>query len=135
MGIFSLIKPLKKYEDYVYRANTYESFFLRNKAIQVMNMAIQQQFSNEEKSSGLIYLGILYSNSKEYEKASESYNQGLEMMKNEIFSYSNNFKKAIETFIKNEDKERAEYWLNNLIDRQRYDRKFKKLVMFKTEIQ
>jgi lipoprotein NlpI len=135
MGIFSLIKPLKKYEEYVYRANTYESLFLRNKAIQVMNMAIQQQFSNEEKSSGLIYLGILYTNSKEYEKASDSYNQGLEMMKNENFSYSNNFKKAIETFIKNEDKERAEYWLNNLIDRQRYDRKFKKLVMFKTEIQ
>lgn len=135
MGIFSLIKPLKKYEDYVYRANTYESLFLRNKAIQVMNMAIQQQFSNEEKSSGLIYLGILYSNSKEYEKASDSYNQGLEKMKNENFSYSNNFKKAIETFMKNEDKERAEYWLNNLIDRQKYDRKFKKLVMFKTEIQ
>ncbi len=51
---------LKKYEDYVYRAITYESLFLRKKAIQTMNVAIKQQFSKKEKASGFIYLGKLY---------------------------------------------------------------------------
>ncbi|MGO4887314.1 hypothetical protein ACJ2A9_06130 [Anaerobacillus sp. MEB173] len=135
MGIISLIKPLKKYEDYVYRANTYESLFLRNKAIETMNAAIKQPFTKEEKSSGLIYLGILYSKIKEYSKASECYNQGLEIMKDENFKYSSNFNKAIETFIKNQETERAEFWLNNLLQREDYDKKFKKLTVLKRKIQ
>lgn len=70
MGIISLIKPLKKYEDYFYWANTYENLFLIKKAIQIMDTAIKQEFTKEEKSSGYIYLGILYSKTKEFSKAS-----------------------------------------------------------------
>ncbi|MGD6796013.1 tetratricopeptide repeat protein [Metabacillus indicus] len=81
MGIFSLIKPLKKYKDYVYKAGTYESLFLKRKAIKVMSLATEQNFSKEELSSGLIYLGLLYSSSKEYQKASDCYNKALEIMK------------------------------------------------------
>ena len=135
MGVFSLIKPLKKYADYVNRANTYENYFLRRKAIEIMNSAIEQQFTKEEKSSGLIYLGILYSKIKEYSTASDCYNQALEIMKEEKFKYSSNFKKAIETFIMNQDKERAEFWLNNLLQRQVYDKKFEKLTALIRKVQ
>ncbi|KAB2331704.1 hypothetical protein [Bacillus mesophilum] len=135
MSIISLIKPLKKYEDFVYRAHTYDSLFLRNKAIQIMNSAINQpKFNIEEKSSGLIYLGMLYTKAKQYKLASDCYNQGLEIMINENFKYSNNFKHAIETFIKNKDFERAKFWLNNLIQRESYDEKFKKLAVLEKKI-
>lgn len=135
MGIISLIKPLRKYEDYFYRAFTYENFLLRKKAIQIMKLAIKQpNFSKEEKSSGLIYLGILYSKTQEYILASNCYNQGLEIMINEKFKYSNNLKKAIEAFIKNEDFERAKFWFNNLIQRQSYDKNFKKLAVLAKKV-
>ncbi|MED4224967.1 hypothetical protein [Neobacillus cucumis] len=130
MSIISLIKPLRKYEDYFYRAYTYEQFFLRKKAIEIMNLAINQpKFSKGEISSGLIYLGMLYSKSKEYKLASNCYNQALEIMINENFKYSKNFKQIIEAFIKNEDYDRARFWLNNLIQRQSYDKRFKKLAV------
>ena len=136
MSIISLIKPLRKYEDYVCRAFTYDTLFLRKKAIQIMNSATKQQkFSNEEKSSGLIYLGMLYSKTKNYKLASDCYNQGLEIMINENFRYSNNFKKAIEVFIKTGDFKRARFWLNNLIQRQSYDRNFKKLAVLEKKVQ
>ncbi|MCM3729992.1 hypothetical protein M3226_31245 [Neobacillus cucumis] len=136
MGIISLIKPLRKYEDYFYRAYTYEQLFLRKKAIEIMNLAIKQpRFSKEETSSGLFYLGMLYSKSKEYKLASDCYNQGLEIMINENFKYSDNLKKVIEAFIKNEDFERAKFWLNNLIQRQSYDKKFKKLAVIEKKLQ
>jgi hypothetical protein len=97
-----------------------------------LNSAIKQQFIKEE--NGLIYLGILYSKTMEYSIASDCYNQGLEVMKDENFKYISNFKKAIETFIKNEDKERAEFWLTNLLQRQSYDKKFSKLTVLQSEI-
>lgn len=127
MGIFSLIKPLKKYEDYVYRANTFENWFLKKKAIKVMNLANQQNFSKEETSSGLIYLGLLYSSSKEYQKASDCFDKALELMENENFKYSGNFKMIIQTFIKNGEQHKAQYWLENLLQRQSYDKNFRKL--------
>ncbi|MRX56069.1 tetratricopeptide repeat protein [Bacillus idriensis] len=127
MGIFSLIKPLKKYEDYVYKAGTYEILFLKRKAIKVMRLATEQNFSKEEISSGLIYLGLLYSSSKEYQKASDCYNKALELVKNENFKYSVNFKKIIQTFIKNGEQQKAQYWLENLLQRQNYDKNYKKL--------
>lgn len=135
MGFLSLIKPLKKYEDYVYRANTYENWFLRKKAIRVMDLATQQNFSKEETSSGLIYLGLLYSSSKDYEKASDCFNKALELMENEKFKYSGNFKKIIETFIKNGNQQKAQYWLDNLLQRQSYDKKFKKLDVLQGRIE
>lgn len=101
-----------------------------------MNLAIKQpNFSKEEKSSGFIYLGILYSKIKEYKLASDCYHQGLELMINENFKYHNNFKQAIEAFIKNEDFERAKFWLTNLIQRQSYDKKFKKLAVLEKKVQ
>ena len=135
MGFLSLIKPLNKYEDYVYRANTYENWFLRKKAIQVMDLATHQNFSKEETSSGLIYLGLLYSSSEEYEKASDCFIKALELMKNEKFNYRGNFKKIIETFIKNGNQQKAQYWLDNLLQRQSYDKKFKKLDVLQGKIE
>ncbi|MFJ8235531.1 hypothetical protein ACIQ34_07255 [Ureibacillus sp. NPDC094379] len=108
---------------------------MRKKAILILNLATKQpNFSKEEKSSGYIYLGILYSKTKEIKLASDCYHQGLELMIHENFNYHDNFRKAIETFIKIEDFERAKFWLNNLIQRQSYDKKFKNLAVLEKKV-
>ncbi|MGO4276704.1 tetratricopeptide repeat protein, partial [Paenibacillus sp. TAF58] len=119
MGIFSLTRPLRKYELYVERANSYELIFLRKKAIETMKDALKQLFSKKEIASGLIYLGILYEKMKELNQASDYYHQALELTSKVEFKYHRNFKKAIETFIRNREEQRALYWLNNLLERQR----------------
>lgn len=129
--VFSLIRPLKKYEHYVYRASLYEQFFFRKKAIETMKDAIKQPFSKKEKASGLIYLGILYSKMKEIKRASNCYHQSLELVSDEQFKYQSNFKKIIETFLENGEKQRALFWLNNLLERQSYDKRFAKLAVLK----
>ncbi|WP_419887674.1 tetratricopeptide repeat protein [Neobacillus niacini] len=134
MGIISLFR-LKKYDDYVYRAVIYEDLFLRKKAIQTMESAVKnQRFNIKEIASGYFYLGELYSKMRDYGKASHCYQQGLELSKDEKFFYSSNLKKAIETFVKNKDIEIANFWLNNLLQRQSYDKKFKKLAIFENQI-
>ncbi|WP_227936453.1 tetratricopeptide repeat protein [Alkalihalobacillus deserti] len=134
MGIISLFR-LKKYDNYVYRAVIYEDLFLRKKAIQTMESAVKnQRFNIKEIASGYFYLGELYSKMRDYGKASNCYQQGLELSKDEKFFYSSNLKKAIETFVKNKDIEIANFWLNNLLQRQSYDKKFKKLAIFENQI-
>ncbi|WP_258832081.1 hypothetical protein [Peribacillus frigoritolerans] len=101
-----------------------------------MNLAIKQpNFSKEEKSSGFYLFGILYSKIKVYKLTSGCYHQGLELMINENFKCHNNFKQAIEACKINEDIERAKFWLTNLIQRQSYDKKFKKLAVLEKKVQ
>jgi tetratricopeptide (TPR) repeat protein len=134
MGIISLFR-LKKYDDYVYRAVIYEDLFLRKKAIQTMESAVKnQRFNKKEIASGYFYLGELYSKMRDYAIASDCYQQGLELVKDEKFFYSSNLKKAIESFVENKDIEIANFWLNNLLQRQSYDKKFKKLAIFENQI-
>lgn len=135
MFLIALLKPLKKYEDYVYKANAYFDIFMRQKAIATMEQAVvQPHFSIEERSSGYIYLGILHSKMKNYRKASDCYHVGFELVMHKPFSYRSPFKQAIKTFIKNGDDERAKYWLNNLLERQSYDKNFRKLAVLQKKL-
>ncbi|MGE6489151.1 hypothetical protein [Paenisporosarcina sp. NPDC076898] len=128
MFLIALLKPLKNYEDYVYRAYAYLHIFQKQKAIATMEQAvIQPHFSIEERSSGYIYLGILHSKMKNYQIASDYYHLGFRLVMDKPFSYRSPFKQAIETFIKSGDEERAKYWLSNLLERQSYDKNFRKL--------
>ncbi|NBI28155.1 hypothetical protein ERL59_04180 [Chengkuizengella sp. YPA3-1-1] len=129
-----LKKPLKKYDDYEFIAGIYHTLSEVEKAIQIMEEAVQnKQFSNEELGRGYIFLGFLYSDMKENSKASDYLHKGLNLMNDENFKYSEAFKNIIEFFIKNNDKERAKFWLNNLLQRQSYDKKFKKLDVLQKE--
>lgn len=96
-----------------------------------MKDAINKPFSNKEKASGLVYLGILYSKMKDFKQASDFYHQALELVSNEQFKYNSNYKKIIETFLKNREEQRALFWLENLLERSSYDRRFAKLATLK----
>jgi hypothetical protein len=130
----SFFKPLKRYEDYAFRARTYEFIFFRRKAIDVIHQALQQSFEKRERASALAYLGTLYSKIKEWHKASDYYHQALELMSDEQYKYNSNYEKVILTFIKAMETEKALYWLDHLLTRQSHDRRFKKLARLKDKI-
>lgn len=135
MFLIALLKPLKTYEDYVYKANSYYYIFLKQKAIETMEQAVvQPQFSVEERSSGYIFLGILHSKMKNYRIASDCYHLGFKLVMDKPFDYRSPFKQAIETFIKSGDEDRAKYWLSNLLERQSYDKNFRKLAVLQKKL-
>jgi tetratricopeptide (TPR) repeat protein len=127
-------KPLKRYEDYAFRASYYDLIFFRRKAIDIIHYALQQPYKKRERASALIYLGTLYSKIKEWHKASDYNHQALELMLDEQFKYNNNYEKIIQTFIKAVETDKALYWLDNLLKRQSYDRRFIKLGYLKDKI-
>ncbi|TLS51664.1 hypothetical protein FE782_14280 [Paenibacillus antri] len=131
MGIFSFVRPPRKYEHYVDRASFYELLSLRNKAIETMKEAVKQPFAKKEIASGLIYLGMMHEKKNEMSEASDYYHQALEVTAEEEFKYHKHFKQMIEAFIKNGDEQRAQIWLDNLLVRQTYDKRFAKLSALK----
>ncbi|MBW9234728.1 hypothetical protein JQK62_21260, partial [Leptospira santarosai] len=71
---------------------------------------------------------------KNYRKASDCYHVGFRLVMDKPFSYRSPFKQAIETFIKSGDEDRAKYWLSNLLERQSYDKNFKKLAVLQKKL-
>ncbi|MEY9976836.1 hypothetical protein [Lysinibacillus sp. RC79] len=100
---------------------------MKNKAIDIMTNALKQPLTRREISSAYIYIGLLYSELKEYKEASDNFHKGLSIVEREEFRYSPNFNKIIKAFIKNGDLEKATFWLDNLNRRKSYDKKFKRL--------
>ena len=81
---------MKTYERYVKKATTYEFFKLKRKAIDVMKEATRQPFSNLEKGSGYIYIGLLYQELKELDQASSYFEAALKLCEAEQYSFSPN---------------------------------------------
>ncbi|WP_308635874.1 hypothetical protein [Paenibacillus silvisoli] len=129
--MFALVRPLRKYMHYVERAAAYESLFLRRRALETMKRAVIQPFTDKEIASGLVYLGLLSLKMKNHRQALDYFDQSLDMIMEEPFPYSSNFGKIIKAFIRQGDKERAQYWLNQLLAKQSYDRRFKRLEKYR----
>ena len=49
---------MNKYKNYVSKAIRYEIFGFRKKAIEIMDLSIEQPFAKLEMGSGLIYIGL-----------------------------------------------------------------------------
>ena len=120
-------KPSKIYNSIVRRAGLFDIFFMKNKAIDTMISGLKQPLTDLEKSSAFIYIGLLYADLKEYNKASEYFHTGLKIVEHQEFYYSPNFSKIIKIFIKNDELEKATYWLGNFNRRISFDKKFNKL--------
>lgn len=118
---------LKKYDSYVKKAFRYEVFGFRKKAIEIMEKAVEQPFSKLEIGSGYIYLGLLYRNLKELNRANAYFEQALELCMDEEYPYSPNYKIVLQSFLENGEIEKEEQWRSHLINRDTYDKKIKNL--------
>ncbi|MCP2036519.1 tetratricopeptide (TPR) repeat protein [Planomicrobium sp. HSC-17F08] len=121
------MKSIKTYESYVRRANFYELFRFKRKAIEVMKEISNQPFSNLEIGSGYIYIGFMYKDLKDLTSASHYFESALNLCKHEYYPYSPNHKKIIEYFVENGEFDKASKWYEHLIERASYEKKFLKL--------
>lgn len=122
---------MKTYDSYVRRAKLYELIGLKKKAIEVMKEIVDQPYSNLEKGSGYIYIGLMYRDLKELTQANKYFELALNLCKEEQYFYSSNFKKIIECFLENGESVRAFKWYNHLLERESYDKQFSKLKVIK----
>ncbi|MED4531747.1 hypothetical protein ABET51_22390 [Metabacillus fastidiosus] len=124
---------MKTYDSYVRRANFYELLGMKRKAIKVMKEAVDRPFSKLEIGSGYIYIGLMYRKLRELNLANENFESALSFCKDEQYPYSPNFKIIIKSFVENDESEKALKWLNDLIERESYDRKFSKMKKMKLD--
>lgn len=99
-----------------------------------MESAIEEPFSKLETGSGFIYIGLMYRKLKDLKKANEYFENALNLCHEEKYPYSPNYKIIIQSFIDNEELEKAKKWTYHLIERVDYDKKFSKLNKLKEEL-
>jgi hypothetical protein len=114
--------PSKKYINLMRKIELLSFFQLKKLAIKKLKEQLENEgFTNNEKSSGLIRLGFLLANVKEYGLAADVFNEALNMSKKERFPYNPYFKTILRTFEKAGRDDLVEYWTNDLKERVRYD--------------
>lgn len=118
---------MKKYDHYVRKANFFEWFNMRRKAIEIMKEGVTKEFSDLEKASGYIYIGFMYKKLGELSIATNYFNWALQLGEKENYPFSSNFKDIIEAFVENEELDKAVKWRNHLLTRASYDKKFVQL--------
>ncbi|WP_019414224.1 hypothetical protein [Paenisporosarcina sp. TG20] len=124
---------MKKYDKYVSKANRYEIIGFKKIAIKIMELAIEEPFSKLEIGSGLIYIGLMHRKLNDLNKANKYFENALNLCKDEQYPYSSNYKIIIQSFLDNEELEKATKWIHHLTERANYDKKFSKLKKLKLE--
>jgi len=132
--LLSLFMKPKSYRDYVEKATFYDFFFMRKKAMEVMQQAVEQPFNRKELGSGFVYLGLLALKGKQTYHAVTYFLKALEISREETFTYSPNFKTIIETLLQHSDAATASYWLNHLLERRTDDRRFRALEKYRKQL-
>ncbi|MBQ0139844.1 MAG: hypothetical protein KBT36_11135 [Kurthia sp.] len=104
---------------YVSRANFFELFKMRRKAIEVIKVAVKQNFSGLELASGSMYLGLMYKKLGGFSTETKYFDLALKISGNEDNPYSSHFKIIVECFLENKEEDKVNKWRNHLIIRAR----------------
>lgn len=123
------ISPMKSIDDYHDRAYNYE-FYFRNKkkAIEILKQAFNLKSINEIEKAGIfIRIAFLYYELKNYKVATQYFDQAFKILLKEKIYYVKDFNSIIKCYVYANQKQKALDLYNNLLERQSYDSRFKKL--------
>ena len=122
-------QEIKKYEKALKRAWFWEVTFQKEKAAQFLESHMTTSTYHTEGiiGSAWIKIGYLYYDLKEFSKAAVYFEKGLELGKHLEFPYNSQLKKIMKAFKKANRVDLVNKWRPELIDRARYDKKFKRL--------
>lgn len=123
--------PSKKYNKVIAQATSLYGLFSRKKKLRTIaflkSKLNDENFEVEELASGLIFIGHLYQEIKDYESAAFYFNKGYSLGQDIAFPYDSSLKKVLKTFLKADQKDLYVYWRLDFIKRSFYDKEFNKL--------
>ncbi|KGK87477.1 tetratricopeptide repeat protein [Clostridium sp. HMP27] len=121
-------KASKKYNDYIYRSIGYGMIFKKSKEIEILLQGLKDDRLTKYNMYGLlINISSLYYSKKDYANAITHFEKGMNIIYNEEFCFDKYYIKMLGCYILQGQKEKAIDLYNNLVPRQRYDIKFRKL--------
>ncbi len=127
-------KPFKTFKQFRERALEYEMKGKYENALEIRNKALElNNLTNLERADLYLGIGEIHLSQKDYQKATEFFDLSFDIAINENFPYDKQYEKIIDAYLKAGRKNDAKIRLAELIERQRYDKRFKKLENFKCE--
>lgn len=123
-----LDKTYKQYNRFLRRIEILSYLYLKKKAIKLLLEHLKQNnYPSEIEASGLIRLGHLYVDIKDFKEAAEIYHKAYSLVKDLDFRYTSNEKKVLSVFQKANRQDLYSFWQKDFVERIKYDKRFKRL--------
>jgi tetratricopeptide (TPR) repeat protein len=121
-------KPMRKLNDYYSRSVAFDTLFMRRKALETLNKALEIEGLTDLQQAGLLLdIGALYYKQRDYGQAVGYFDRGLALAGKAQFRYNRRFAQIVRAYVLNGQRDQARSVYNSLLKRQSYDKNFAKL--------
>ncbi|OXS77132.1 hypothetical protein B1B04_01640 [Lysinibacillus sp. KCTC 33748] len=121
-------KSFKRYNRLLWKIEFLSLFHFKQKAIELLLKHLKQhEYPIEIEASGLVRLGHLYVDLKDFEQAAEIYHKAYLLAQELEFRYNSTEKEILSIFQKAGRHDLYAYWYEDFLNRAKYDKRFKKL--------
>jgi pentatricopeptide repeat protein len=129
------LKPMKNFKHFQERALRYEAAKDYEKALEIRKQGLQlENLSNLERGDLFLSIGGAYLYLNNVEEATYYFDKAFKIAKHEKYPYDKQYEKIINTYVKAGKFNEAKNILDELIERQSYDKRFKKLEKLRGKI-
>ncbi|MFJ7755915.1 hypothetical protein ACQKGI_22000 [Peribacillus muralis] len=128
-------RPLTKFSHFYDKAFYLEEKKEYEKALDLRKQALElDTLTNLERAELNLANGRMYLKLEQYKKATDYFDISFELAKEETFPYSKGIDEVVEAYLQANRKEDAIELVNKMLERQSYDKKFKKLQSIKEKL-
>ncbi len=133
--MINMIIFMKKFKHFRERALWYESRKKYEKALEIRKRGLElENLSNLERGDLLMGIGGTYLYLNNEAEAAKYFDKAFEVAEHENFPYDKQYEKVIKAYIDSGRSQDAKRILDELIARQSYDKRFKRLEKLKAEM-
>lgn len=133
--IYKSKRPLTKFGHFYDKSFYLEEKKEYEKALDQRKQALElDTLTNLERAELYLANARMYLRLKQYKKATDYFDISLELAKEEKFPYSKGFDEVVEAYLQANRKKDAIELVNKMLERQSYDKKFKKLQSIKEKL-
>ncbi|WP_240338335.1 tetratricopeptide repeat protein [Peribacillus alkalitolerans] len=134
-SVYKKKRPLTKYKHFRDRAFDLEMKKNYHEAIEVKQQALQlNTLSNLERADLNFNIGGTYLTLGDYGKAASYFDMAFDLAKTEKYPYDKQYERVIDAYVQAGRKEDAIALVDQLLERQSYDKGFRKLKAVKEEL-
>lgn len=133
--IYKSKRPLTKFGHFYDKSFYLEEKKEYEKALDLRKQALElDTLTNLERAELNLANARMYLRLKQYKKATDYFDISFELAKEEKFPYSKGFDEVVEAYLQANRKKDAVELVNKMLERQSYDKKFKKLQSIKEKL-